>query len=247
MDYRYNFRFLDLWMARNNINMKQVLEAFGTQDFRSMNDWRDGKRALPLGMLLRLCNTFQIPLEQFFFDLDGTAAQGIRKPTDGDQTEPTGGYPKDNERKNRQGIDPKAKFRQPTEMPEEYPLMTDATSTTHDDTPTPPATKTDDKPRLLTDTVEVLQMKIAHQQEVMSLQQSAREREDGIRSEFVKRNEKLRDKLYGIIESQQNTINKLADELADAQRKQGMMYAPPAINEGNIAAEERDNIQKKSV
>ena len=80
MNYRYNYRFLQSWMAENDISNRRVLEAIGTQDNKSMNAWKNGERPMPVETMLRVCNTFAIPLACFFFNLDDDAPQRIRPP-----------------------------------------------------------------------------------------------------------------------------------------------------------------------
>lgn len=220
MDYRYNYKFLSSWMEQNKKNRTDILEAIGTQDFRSAKDWIQGKRPLPLGMLLRICNTFQIPLEQFFFDYDQSPAQPIRKPQDDkDQTEPTGGYPKDEDRKNRQSINPKALYKQPSEMPAQYPLLIESkedankeSDAAHNQVPTTvrnSALPEEDKVPLLSESVDVLKLKIKHQQEIMDIRKECYEHEEQMRKEYLNRIDKKGSKLYEIIDNLQKTVDKL--------------------------------------
>lgn len=249
MDYRYNYRFLSSWMKENNITRKHVLNAIGTQDFNSINAWVEGRRTLPLGILLRVCNTFQIPLEQFFFDNDATPAQPIRQPQSGDQTQPEGGYPDDHKRGNRQSIDPEPRFTEHTRMPREYPLPIapdDTDNTTGDNQNINPLndtsaneTSTGDTP-LLTDSIEILKLKIDHQKEINALQRNAREHEDSVRIELTHRIDKLRERLYHIIDGQSQTIERLTT-LLHRPDNQSYHYT----DADGIAAEERP--QKKSM
>lgn len=290
MDYRYNYKFLAQWMKHNNINRKNVLDAVGTRDFDSINAWKDGNRALPVGMLLRICNTFQIPLEAFFIDYDQSPAVAVPYPTADDQTEPNGGFPNDKERKNRQGLNPKAKFIRKTELPHEL-LVADnvkpvsiiptnkddnpnlAKDNAHDDTnnaanstndadsskeseapttnnaaptanesesnnkptegesrcvscnsvaapttsPIPTTENNPDNPPLLKDSIEILELKIKHQQELMNTQKQSRDHEDAMRSEFIHRGDKLREKLYAIIDKQQSTIDRQQQTISHQQ------------------------------
>lgn len=270
MDYRYNYKFLAQWMGHNNINRKSILDAVGTRDFDSINAWKDGDRALPVGMLLRICNTFQIPLEAFFIDYDQSPAVAVPYPTADDQTEPNGGFPKDKERKNRQGLNPKAKFIRKTELPRELlaadnvkpvsiiptdkedstdltkdnpnngtdntnspqgseaPTTNNAAPTTDDSearcvscnsvaATTNPIPTTEDNPPLLKDSIEVLELKIKHQQELMNTQKQSRDHEDAMRSEFIHRGDKLREKLYAIIDKQQSTIDRQQQTISHQQ------------------------------
>lgn len=251
MDYRFNYRFLKDWMEVNDFNARDLLNSLGTQNHRSANAWINGERIMPVSILLRICNTFQIPLESFFFQLDDTPAQIIRHPKEGDQSEPKGGYTADNERKGSSAINPKANYNKPTIMPKAYPNLPvkGQTPTANAQQPMPlpapaeykqPSTQVDDtankEGRLLTDSIEVLRLKVEHQQELMKAQDESRKREDDIRSEFLHRSEKLREKLYSIIESQQKTINIMQQQLSTMQ-SQSQSYRRFSLDEGTMAAE----------
>lgn len=233
MEYRYNYRFLQSWMAENDISNRRVLEAIGTQDNKSMNAWKNGERPMPVETMLRVCNTFAIPLACFFFNLDDDAPQRIRRPQAEDEYMPVGGYPQDSTRKNRQNINPAPRFHQQAKLPAEYPSMPitkedtkkssdpeddkdkDSGNNTPEPVPTPIITSED------TENIALLKMELKCQQEIMRIKDEARTHETAMRTEFIKRNEKLRDKLYEVINSQNETIKLLNARIAQLEKDKG--------------------------
>ena len=192
MEYRYNYKFLQSWMTENNISNRRVLEAIGTQDNKSMNSWKNGERPMPVG-----------------------------------------GYSQDSTRKNRQNINPAPRFHQQAKLPAEYPSMpitkedTKKSSDPEDDkdkdngnntpepVPTPIITSED------TENIALLKMELKCQQEIMRIKDEARAHETAMRTEFIKRNEKLREKLYEVINSQNETIKLLNDDFNQIYRPTG--------------------------
>lgn len=187
---------------------------------------------MPVETILRVCNTFSIPLACFFFDMDDDAPQKIRRPQSEEEYEPIGGYPKDSERGNRQNVNPAPRFHQKTHMPAEYPSMpvsskeTPAKDENPDDnnapdnsrqTPAPTPTINEND----TDNIALLKMELKCQQEIMRIKDEARAHETAMRTEFIKRNERLRDKLYDIINSQNETIKMLNAQLAQIEKNKG--------------------------
>ena len=233
MEYRYNYKFLQSWMTENNISNRRVLDCIGTQDNKSMNAWKNGERPMPVETILRVCNTFSIPLACFFFDMDDDTPQQIRRPQSKEEYEPIGGYPKDSERGNRQNVNPAPRFHQKTHMPAEYPSMPvsskespkeeksddnnapDNGNQTPAPIPTPTINEND------TENIALLKMELKCQQEIMRIKDEARAHETAMRTEFIKRNEKLREKLYDIINSQNETIKMLNAQLAQMEKSKG--------------------------
>lgn len=68
MEYRYNYNFLLQWMEVNKKTKKEVLQALGTQDYPSIKKWVEGTVPMHVEAILRLCNTFSIPIGAFFYD-----------------------------------------------------------------------------------------------------------------------------------------------------------------------------------
>ncbi len=123
MNYRYNYSFLKEWWEANALPKATILQALSTQDFRSLDAWLNGDRAIPMGLLLRLCNAFSIPLAQFFFDLDGASTFVLRTPVDGDKTDPTNGYRKPGDMGRRQLVNPQPDKTEATRMPDRFPFI----------------------------------------------------------------------------------------------------------------------------
>ena len=68
MEYRYNYNFLIQWMEVNQKTKKDVLRALGTKDYGSVKKWMEGSIPMHVEAILRLCNTFSIPIGAFFYD-----------------------------------------------------------------------------------------------------------------------------------------------------------------------------------
>ena len=68
MEYRYNYNFLLQWMEVNQKTKKDVLRALGTKDYGSVKKWMEGSIPMHVEAILRLCNTFSIPIGAFFYD-----------------------------------------------------------------------------------------------------------------------------------------------------------------------------------
>lgn len=68
MEYRYNYNFLLQWMEVNQKTKKDVLRALGTKDYGSVRKWMEGCIPMHVEAILRLCNTFSIPIGAFFYD-----------------------------------------------------------------------------------------------------------------------------------------------------------------------------------
>ena len=68
MEYRYNYNFLLQWLEVNQKTKKDVLRALGTKDYGSVKKWMEGSLPMHVEAILRLCNTFSIPIGAFFYD-----------------------------------------------------------------------------------------------------------------------------------------------------------------------------------
>lgn len=88
-DYRFNFGFLAEWMRENNMTKRDVLNAIGSKDYAGLNDWMAGERPMHIEAILRLCNTYNIPLGCWFFDNNARAEIEPNRPSRDDRTEST--------------------------------------------------------------------------------------------------------------------------------------------------------------
>lgn len=95
MKYQYNFSFLNEWLEANpEIPKGEILQALGAKSNNRFKAWVRCEGPMPVISMLRLCNTFQIPLSAFFRDVDagteGAVVPGM--PTPNDILEPIQGY-----------------------------------------------------------------------------------------------------------------------------------------------------------
>ena len=93
MEYSYNYGYLRKFMESHNLHKKDILEALGCGDYVSLNKWLDGKVPVHVCAMLRFCNYYNIPLENFFCDADGMPVE-VRPtlPDESAQLTPTDDY-----------------------------------------------------------------------------------------------------------------------------------------------------------
>lgn len=92
MDYSYNYGFLREFMEDHRLQKKDLLEALGCSDYVSLNKWLDGKVPVHVTAMLKFCNYYNIPIDDFFFDGDGMPCIRPVQPTAESQMLPTDGY-----------------------------------------------------------------------------------------------------------------------------------------------------------
>ena len=93
MDYSYNYGYLQQFMESHHLQKKDILEALGCGDYVSLNKWLDGKVPVHVCAMLRFCNYYNVPLENFFCDADGMPVE-VRPtlPDESAQLTPTDDY-----------------------------------------------------------------------------------------------------------------------------------------------------------
>lgn len=117
-DYSYNFGFLSDWMSANpQLSKRKILQALGSNDYECFNRWLNGEIPMPVMLILKFCNTFGIPLENFFRDKNATARFVVPSPGVNDMIEPNGGYPDYGHKHGRQMARPEASERIDSIMP----------------------------------------------------------------------------------------------------------------------------------
>lgn len=129
MNYQFNYGFLDEWLQANpDVKRADLLNALEIQSSNGINTWREKERPMPILTILKICNSFQIPLGMFFCDKDSeqTSHTCIPQYDINMQLEPDGGYCK--ERKPGKGaiIDPTANISHKSRIPEQYKDALDA-------------------------------------------------------------------------------------------------------------------------
>ena len=95
MKYQYNFSFLSQWLEANpEIPKGEILQALGAKSNNRFKAWVRREGPMPVLSMLRLCNSYQIPLSAFFRDADagadGAVVPGMPMPDD--ILEPVQGY-----------------------------------------------------------------------------------------------------------------------------------------------------------
>lgn len=225
MDYRYNYDFLPAWMEENKLTRTDITRALGTRDYHTVNRWMNKEAPVNIEAILRLSNTFNIPLAMWFLDGDAPANVTPKKPDGSEKTEPTRDRDgRDMTKGGRRGVGAKAAYHQPTVMPR----MKEAEKTA---TPTPP----------MTDDVAKLQLELQHAREIAKIKDEAHTKMDEMQRDYDKKRTELRESLTAIINDQQRTIDRLT---ADLTKKKPASYNGYAglVNEVD-AAQQRDQLK----
>lgn len=196
-DYRYNFGFLAQWMAENTMNKKDVLDALQTRDYNGLNDWIAGERPMHIEAILRLCNTYDIPLGCFFFDKNARPDIQPPLPGDGAKMEPTTASDKKRGRgPKKEPIHPEPMFRKESLIP--------VVKVTTEQVNVAAAPVTDD--------VKALQIQLEYERKISNLKDLYQERVENLRRDYEQRLNS-RDEL---VMSQQEEINHLREEIRKA-------------------------------
>jgi len=66
MAYKYRYDFLRSWMKANGKTRKDILNAIGTQDYKTCNKWINGTASMPIGYMIDFCTQFNVDVSEFF-------------------------------------------------------------------------------------------------------------------------------------------------------------------------------------
>lgn len=208
-EYRYNYNFIRQWMRENQISKKEVLDALGIKDYASLNRWTSGEYPIHIDAMLRLCNTYNIPLACFFFDSDRLKNIIERDPEAkriAATMEENGGREK-NEAKVGRGagrISPEAIIRkQSTRLPDYIDTLSN---------PIVEKAPTELPVTDATDDLEVLKIKLSYEREIMRIERATRERENEIRRECQSNFDAERTRLLDMIERLNNETTRIKRE-----------------------------------
>ena len=182
-DYTLNFNYLSQWMEANpKYSKRQVLKAIGSSDYECFNRWLNGELPMPINILLKFCNTFGVPLSNFFCDKNAPASFTVPAPTESDSTDPSGGYPDYGHRHGRQNTNPQA----------EQHLESNLPSSSEKPFAFPPSLETKGDESIA---IETLKLTMAHREEllyerhkteIVSLQREWAQKEISLRKELEK-------------------------------------------------------------
>lgn len=68
-NYCYNFGFFGDWLASNpQFKRYGILSELGMSDYRTLQNWMEGKTIMPITQMMKFCNIFGVPLTAFFYD-----------------------------------------------------------------------------------------------------------------------------------------------------------------------------------
>lgn len=229
MDYSYNYGYLQKFMETHHLQKKDILEALGSGDYVSLNKWLDGKVPVHVCAMLRFCNYYNIPLENFFCDSDGMPIE-VRPtlPDDSAQLTPTADYGI-KEGRGRGIVETRVENRVVTSSAQaavvaeglarqteqrnrrdEVLAMTetmpegDTSEAVENEADASGATARDNR---LTEAI--LRLKLEHANEIRQTEKDARAREDQIRRECQASFDAERNRLMDIIERQNAELSKV--------------------------------------
>lgn len=68
-NFCYNYGFFADWLNANpKIRRYDVLHELGMSDYRTLQNWMEGKTMMPLTQMMKFCNRYNVPLTAFFYD-----------------------------------------------------------------------------------------------------------------------------------------------------------------------------------
>ncbi len=225
MDYSYNYKHLREFMESHKLAKKDLLEALGCGDYVSLNKWLDGKVPVHITAMLRFCNYYNTPLEDFFFD--GDAQPVMVRPTlpdENSQLLPTDGYGI-KEGRGRGIVETRIQGREVSSPEQAQAVAEGIARQTEQQNKRDEALsqmepdKTDDVPQQQAPssscpsiTESILRLKLDHANEIRQLDREHHERESQIRRECQAGFDAERNRLMDIIERQSAELSKLYEQ-----------------------------------
>ena len=193
--YTYNSQFFGKWVDDNpNISRGEILKALETKDYHSLKRWKSGEM-MPLKTILRLCNHFNLRIENFISD---KAAREATSSNDSPRKDNVQHQNNDNHCNNGEPPTPINVPPAVTDSPAEIAAAYDKSEGT--DTYLPTAKRAQ---------LEAQHTKALYQQ-ILSQQQ----REDNIRAAYESRMDVQQQQHMDIINRQNDTIQKQAEQIA---------------------------------
>lgn len=219
MEYRYNYNFLLQWMEVNKKTKKEVLQALGTQDYPSIKKWVEGTVPMHVEAILRLCNTFNIPIGAFFYD-----EEQIKKMPNADII-PASLQPEKTER-DTVSSKGKGKISGETVIEKRTSILppfvdtvcvstTNATSTTSNLANPSTAVLGGNMPPMQSAESMILKTQLQYERQIRSIEQQHKSEEDKIRRDCQATFDAERNRLMDMIERLQNEVEMLHQEKKD--------------------------------
>lgn len=215
MEYRYNYNFLLQWMEVNKKTKKDVLDALGTRDYASVRKWMEGTIPMHIEAILRLCNTYNIPLGAFFYD-----EEQIKKMPNGEiilsslQPERTGGNDEKGEGRNGAKITGQPVINKRASILPPFVdtvciSTTNATSTTSNLGNPSTAVLGGNMPPMQSAESMILKTQLQYERQIRSIEQQHKSEEDKIRRDCQATFDAERNRLMDMIERLQNEVEML--------------------------------------
>ena len=193
MNYRFNYDFFETFIQKNHLRQKDILEALGTKDYSTVKRWIYKTNPIATETILRLCNTYGLPLSVFFYDLDEPRPITIGNPGEGATLLAVGGY--DNA---KNATDPAPLFRKAVKWPvATTPVLTEASAKK--------------KSEALTDDLRIVKIKLEYEQRINKLQSEHQAELKAVRDEYAKKGNEQKTVNKDIVEALRREVALLRD------------------------------------
>ncbi len=118
-NFCYNYGFFADWLNANpKIRRYDILHELGMSDYRTLQNWMEGKTMMPLTQMMKFCNRYNVPLTAFFYDEHADANSAFAPISANSMTEPDGGWRESDRRAGIKVGDPRTDTHYPSQLPE---------------------------------------------------------------------------------------------------------------------------------
>lgn len=117
-NFCYNYGFLADWLRANpKIKRYDVLHEMGMSDYRTLQNWMEGKTMMPLTQMMKFCNLYSIPITAFFFDENAQEDSVVSPIINGAMIEPLDGWKASDRRTGIKQGDPRTNIHYVSNLP----------------------------------------------------------------------------------------------------------------------------------
>lgn len=126
-NFCYNYGFFADWLNANpKIRRYDILHELGMSDYRTLQNWMEGKTMMPLTQMMKFCNRYNVPLTAFFYDEHADANSAFAPISTNSMTEPDGGWRESDRRAGIKVGDPRTATHYPSNLPPYIPANSNA-------------------------------------------------------------------------------------------------------------------------
>ena len=117
-NFCYNYGFLADWLRANpKIKRYDVLHEMGMSDYRTLQNWMEGKTMMPLTQMMKFCNLCSVPITAFFFDENAQSDSFVNPIPTGAMIEPVDGWKASDRRTGIKQGDPRTNIHYISNLP----------------------------------------------------------------------------------------------------------------------------------